>query len=447
MPDRYQQLVNSQIGSLIATQLGLPRPTQLRRYEPGEPVVAGPVLLGGADGGRLRKPATELLEHLGAQVHTEPTGDSYAALVYDATGITDVAGLRQVYEFFHAAIRRMGSSARLLVLATPPQECADRAERVAQQALQGFERSAGKEMRNGSTANLITVAPGAEAAMESTLRFFLSGCSAYVSGQVVRIDPPVEGQAGAPSDWAKPLDGRTAVVTGAARGIGESIATILARDGAHVVCLDLPGQGEQLAMVARRIGGSTLELDITDADAPASLTGHLRDHHDGADIVVHNAGVTRDKTLAGMSGEQWDAALEINLASQLRLTDALVDGDAIGFGGRVVSVSSLSGIAGNRGQTNYAASKAGIIGMVEALAERMRGQGATINAVAPGFIETVLTAEVAFARREVGRRMNSLSQGGLPRDVGETIAWLAGPASGGLNGQTVRVCGQSLLGA
>ena len=107
----------------------------------------------------------------------------------------------------------------------------------------------------------------------------------------------------------------------------------------------------------------------------------------------------------------------------------------------------MSGIAGNRGQSNYATSKAGIIGMVHALAPELRARGATINAVAPGFIETAMTAAMPFGTREAGRRMNSLAQGGQPVDVAETIAWLGAPSSAGVNGNIVRVCGQSLLGA
>jgi 3-oxoacyl-[acyl-carrier protein] reductase len=167
---------------------------------------------------------------------------------------------------------------------------------------------------------------------------------------------------------------------------------------------------------------------------------------------VHNAGITRDKLLANMDDARWDAVLAVNLRAQLELNAALLGGvgtaDApLRAGGRLVSVSSTSGIAGNRGQTNYAASKAGVIGMVRALAPRAAGQGITVNAVAPGFIETEMTAAMPFGTREAGRRINSLHQGGEPVDVAETVAWLAEPGSGGVTGQVVRVCGQSLLGA
>ena len=162
---------------------------------------------------------------------------------------------------------------------------------------------------------------------------------------------------------------------------------------------------------------------------------------------MHNAGITRDKTLARMDAQRWTSVMEVNLGAPMRITGALLDGGHLAAGSRIVGVASLSGIAGNVGQTNYALSKAGVIGWIERLAREVAARGITANAVAPGFIETQMTAAIPFAIREAGRRMNSMGQGGAPEDVAETIAWLADPASGGINGQVVRVCGQSLLGA
>ena len=243
------------------------------------------------------------------------------------------------------------------------------------------------------------------------------------------------------------FEGKVALVTGASRGIGASIASVLARDGAHVVGLDIPALGEDLRAVTAELGGSALEVDVTDADAPQVIADHLKSQHGGVDVVVHNAGVTRDKTIAGMDEGRWAQVLDINLSSQERIDDALLDTGVLNKGARVVSVSSMSGIAGNNGQTNYATSKAGVIGMVDSMAPVFAKAGATINAVAPGFIETQMTQAMPVPVREAGRRMSSLSQGGLPVDVAEAIAWFASPASGGLNGNTVRVCGQNLLGA
>jgi 3-oxoacyl-[acyl-carrier protein] reductase len=243
------------------------------------------------------------------------------------------------------------------------------------------------------------------------------------------------------------VSARVAIVTGAARGIGAAIAEVLARDGARVVGLDVPALGDELRAVAERLGGEALELDITDADAPARIAERFRPS--GLDVLVHNAGVTRDRTLAKMPADRWQELMEINLSSEERINDALIDDGVLAENGRIACVSSLSGIAGNAGQTNYATSKAGVIGMVEALEPllRERGHGQTINAVAPGFIETKMTGQMPLALREAGRRMNSLRQGGLPVDVAETVAFFASPASAGVNGNVVRVCGQSLLGA
>jgi 3-oxoacyl-[acyl-carrier protein] reductase len=236
-------------------------------------------------------------------------------------------------------------------------------------------------------------------------------------------------------------------VTGASRGIGASVAEVLARDGAHVVGVDVPAMASELERTTGALGGSSLTLDITDADAPAAIAQHLLDQHGGVDVVVHNAGITRDKTLGRMTQELWDAVIEVNLHAPLRIDSELVAREALRENNRIVLVSSISGIAGNAGQTNYSTSKAGIIGVVETFAPVTAKQGRTINAVAPGFIESKMTEAMPIATREAGRRMNSMSQGGLPVDVAETIAWFANPASAGVNGNVVRVCGQSLIGA
>ncbi|HYS37743.1 MAG TPA: SDR family oxidoreductase, partial [Pseudonocardiaceae bacterium] len=203
----------------------------------------------------------------------------------------------------------------------------------------------------------------------------------------------------------------------------------------------------ELSTVANEVGGEALQLDITAADAPAHLADYFTSRHDGVDIVVHNAGVTRDRKLANMDAGRWDAVLGVNLVGQVRINEALLTKKTLHANGRIIGVSSIAGIAGNTGQTNYGTSKAGVIGMVAAFAPKLARLGGTVNAVAPGFIETSMTAAVPLFIREAGRRMNAMAQGGLPVDVAETIAWYANPASAGVNGNVVRVCGQSLLGA
>jgi 3-oxoacyl-[acyl-carrier protein] reductase len=440
MADRYASFAHSGPGRVLIRRLGLPDPPRLRRYHPGDPVADGPVLLGSTTSGRLAAPVRKMLAQADVEV-ADAAGAPFGALLLDATGITDSTGLRALYDFFHPTARALRPGGRVIVLGTPPEDAANPREATAQRALEGFTRSAGKEFGRGSTAQLVYVAPGGETAAESTLRFLLSGRSAYVDGQVIRVGA---GEPVTPADWERPLAGKTALVTGAARGIGAAIARVLARDGADVIALDVPAAGDALAGVANDVRGRALQLDLTSADAGERLAGYLAG---GIDVVVHNAGITRDRTIAKMDRAWWDSVLQVNLSSQERINDVLLDRDLIRPGGRLIGVASIAGIAGNRGQTNYATSKAGVIGLVQSTAPALAGRQITINAVAPGFIETAMTAKMPVTLREAGRRMNSLSQGGLPVDVAETIAWFASPGSATVTGNVVRVCGQSLLGA
>jgi 3-oxoacyl-[acyl-carrier protein] reductase len=438
MSDRYAQLVKLPVAGTVVKRIGLPQPVTLER---GSSTIEGRVLLGGA--GRIAPAAARVLAEMGAESATAlddpvrtaaadagldaavfnpeaPAEHRFKALVFDASGLQDSAALVELQRFFHPTIRRVLPSGRVIVLGTPPGDAASVAEATAQRALEGFTRSIAKEVGRGATAQLVYVAPGAEDQLDSTLRFLLSPRSAYVSGQVVTVTASKRHPEAS-------LASKLALVTGAARGIGAEIADRLERYGAEVVRLD--------------IADADLELDITAPDAPETLA---RRFAGGLDILVHNAGITRDRTLAKMPEERWQGLMDVNLIAQERITDALLP--VLREDGRIVCVSSMSGIAGNAGQANYATSKAGVIGLVQALAPTLK-RGVTINAVAPGFIETQMTAAMPIAVREAGRRMNSMRQGGLPVDVAETIAWFASPASAGLNGNVVRVCGQSLLGA
>jgi 3-oxoacyl-[acyl-carrier protein] reductase len=443
MTDRYQDFVSSSLGQLLVKTLGLPNPVRLDRYVAGSPLVDGTVVVGGS--GRLVEHLPGILDGLGIETTAVPdAGSRYRGLVFDATGLTDPTQLAALRDFFTPLMRSLETCARLVVIGTPP-ESVKGAERIAQRALEGFTRSLGKEVGRGGTSQLVYVADGAEGGVGSTLGFLLSPKSAYVSGQVVRIGTSAKEPAESP-DWQRPLAGKVALVTGAARGIGEQIARVLARDGATVVGVDVPQAADDLIRLTQELDGDYLTLDITAKDAPQRIAQHLTRAHGGVDVVVHNAGITRDRRLANMDADRWSSVLDVNLVAPERITDELLAQQVIHDNGRIIGVASIAGIAGNVGQTNYAASKAGVIGLVDSLKDGLR-KGITVNAVAPGFIETRMTAAVPLATREVGRRLNAMSQGGLPVDVAETIAWLANPASTAVNGNVVRVCGQMMLGA
>lgn len=463
MTDQYQAFTQSPIGKFVVKNLGLPSPVALERFESAQPVVNGAVLVGATPSSVLSGAIAQVLSNIhadsyvgnnvalqqeaakvGLNLRPFNAGDKeskFKAVVFDASGIQNSEQLNELYKFFNPIARQVATSGRVIVIGTTPETAKTVKQAIAQRALEGFIKSVGKEFKKGITAQVVYVDEGAAANLESTLRFLLSPRSAYVSGQVVRVSKADVVDV----DWAKPLAGKTALVTGASRGIGEAIAHVLARDGAHVICLDVPQQQADLDRVAADIGGSTLAIDITAADAGEKIKTAAA-KQGGLDIIVHNAGITRDKTLANMKPELWDLVININLSAAERVNDYLLENDGLNANGRIVCVSSISGIAGNLGQTNYAASKAGVIGLVKFTAPILKN-GITINAVAPGFIETQMTAAIPFAIREAGRRMNSMQQGGLPVDVAETIAWFASTASTGVNGNVVRVCGQSLLGA
>ena len=443
-PNLYGSFIHSAPGAFLASKLGLPQPEKLRRYKAGEPALPGPVLLGGK--GRLAEPVRALLSDY-TVADSLDSGTKYGALVFDATGIDSIDKLAQLFEFFQPAMRNLAPSGACRGSRHHPRtgRLGRRADRPAR--ARGLPRSVAKELLRGATGQLVYVHPEAGAAatgLESTLRFLLSGKSAFVDGQVIRVG---SADSVAPASWDKPLAGKVAVVTGAARGIGATIAEVFARDGATVIVADIPAAGEALSDTANKIGATALALDVTAPDAAERLADFATERFGGIDIVVHNAGITRDKLLANMDEGRWSSVINVNLAAPHRITSGLVAKGVLKEGGRVIDVSSIAGIAGNRGQTNYGASKAGVIGMVDAESPLLAEKGITINAVAPGFIETAMTAAIPVGTREAGRLMSSLLQGGQTVDVAETIAYFASPASNAVSGNVVRVCGQSLIGA
>ncbi|VXB96057.1 3-oxoacyl-ACP reductase [Aeromicrobium sp. 9AM] len=449
MADRYQSLAHNPIGKFIVKNLGLPNPPVLERWNEGDPLVKGTVLIGAAAGGTLGKKLTATLKSSGiTSVGVRADGKTYKGLVFDATGISDTAGLADMQQFFTPALRSLARSGRLVVIGTLPEQAGSETAAIAQRALEGFVRSAGKEVGgNGSTANLVYVGAGAEDALGSTLEFLLSPKSAFVDGQVIRLGLTELVDADKVADPAKPLAGKVALITGASRGLGEAMARTLHRDGAAIVGLDVPQLSGELEAVMAELGGTAIAEDITSPEAPKVIAAALKKAHGGVDIVVHNAGITRDKRLKNMKTENWNLVIDISVGAPQRITAELLKQKLIRPGGRVIGISSIAGIAGNNGQTSYGTAKAGVIGFVNDLSKRVAKDGITVNAIAPGFIETDMVKTMPLGIREAGRRLSSLSQGGQPIDVAEAIAWYANPGSSAISGNVVRVCGQALIGA
>ncbi|MED5606242.1 MULTISPECIES: 3-oxoacyl-ACP reductase [unclassified Pseudomonas] len=451
MTDRYIAFANSNVGRRLVGAFGLPAPVRLERWSAGRTrPVDGALLLGGV--GNLGEAVLGFSQRLTDAVYaavegqyglprwTAEHGPKLKAMVFDASGLAGFDQLIELRNFFQGALKGLDLCPHVVILGRAPETLKDPVAASVQRSLEGFSRSLGKEIRRGGNVQLLYVGKGAEDQLEGALRFFLSPRSAYVSGQVIRLSA----YAGQVQDWSRPLVGKRALVTGAARGIGAAIAETLARDGAEVVLLDVPPAKDALDALAARLGGQGVALDICAPDAGEKLVEALPE---GVDIVVHNAGITRDKTVAKMSEAFWSSVIDVNLKAPQVLTQALLDAGKLHDDGRVVLLASISGIAGNLGQTNYAVSKAGLIGLAQAWAPALGKKGISINAVAPGFIETQMTAAIPLTIREAGRRMNSMGQGGLPQDVAEAVAWFAQPGSGAVSGQVLRVCGQSLLGA
>jgi 3-oxoacyl-[acyl-carrier protein] reductase len=367
---------------------------------------------------------------------------------YDATALLQVSELKEVYEFFHGIMRFIPPHARIVIVAADGQDQLAPEARAVSRALEGFARSLAKEVgRKGATVQLLALGSGRDARQRlgAVMQFFLSDHAAFITGQKIAINSRTKGQIEPP--LAGSLAGKVALVTGAAQGIGLAIARSLAAEGAHLLVLDRPENEDTLQSLAQELEGHAIARALGIKDSSNHIVTDIAAHVNHVDLVIHNAGVTRDRTLKKMSKEDWDLVLQINLQAVIDLNEALLERNILAAGGRIVCLSSISGIAGNFGQTNYSSAKAGLIGYAEGLSRELARQGITVNAVAPGFIETPMTGKMPFVMRQFARRMATLAQGGQPQDVADLICFLASPGALGISGQVLRVCGGHLMGA
>lgn len=431
------------ITNRIFSLLGFPEPTNLLRFN--DKNLLPKSLLAVAltseispiiDGCLQRLPINVIIDK---ELLSEKT---LSALVIDASQYQSDQSFNDIYHHLNGLLITLKKNSRIVIIAQSINEHQTHQDKAFIRSLLGFTKSLAKEVgRKGTTVNIIYIDNSVETELDGPLSFLLSSKSTFISGQSLQVAATKNSNL---VEKAKKI----ALVTGAAQGIGAAIAKTLARDGFKVIGLDIKPAQVMLITGMKEIDGEAISLDISSDNAGEELGLFLKDHQlNGFDLIVHNAGITRDKTLTKMPEHWWTNTLNINLLAVMRINEYLLKHNAINENGRIVCMSSMNGIAGQVGQTNYATSKAGLIGYVESLAKEISQKNITINAVAPGFIETTMTNQIPIITREMGRRMNALCQGGKTQDVAEAVAFFAQNSSYAVTGQTLRVCGLNFIGA
>jgi len=241
------------------------------------------------------------------------------------------------------------------------------------------------------------------------------------------------------------LTGKTALVTGSSSGIGAAVAKELAANGAQVAVHYRGNEAGAQAVVdaIRGAGGecALFQADVSDVDQATELVKQVQSDFGGLEILVNNAGTTRDTLLMTMSPEAWDTVIDTNLRSVYAVSKAAIRGMIRKRWGRIINITSVVGLAGQAGQANYAASKAGIIGFTKSIAREVASRNVTVNAVAPGFIPSALTDQMADEHKEEVLKATPLGRMGTPEEVAWTVAFLASERSGFITGQVISVDG------
>jgi 3-oxoacyl-[acyl-carrier protein] reductase len=461
MSDPWLELGRNPLARRVLQRVGLKTPPQLLRSNRpwADEVLADKRILFNR-GGLFEQALSSGLSAAKAHLHSlastsshessEPEPQVFQASLFDGTHIQNIRDLEQLYQFFRPQLRRMGFNHRIVILARATQEEGSPEVHACAQAIEGFARSLSKELGpKGVYVNTIRVP--CQSPSHASLRliplctYLLADYSSFMTGQTLSLD--LQGPPLSELPLGGSLAGKRVLVTGAAQGIGHAIARRYAEEGAHVIGLDRPEAKEALEDLVKSIEGESILCDLNGPQSIPSILTQLERAPAPLDILIHNAGITRDRSLFAMKPDHWQAVLHLNLEVVHDLTMAILQRGMIASQGRVLCMSSIVGIAGNYGQTNYSAAKAGLIGLVKGLSQHLGRDGTTANAIAPGFIETAMTSDLPFLAKQFGRRLCSLNQGGTPEDVAELVCFLGSPAAQGINGSVLRICGGNFLGA
>ncbi len=244
------------------------------------------------------------------------------------------------------------------------------------------------------------------------------------------------------------LEGKVAIVTGAAQGIGRAIAEVLARDGADIVVADLdPGRSQETVAAITKLGrrAVNVKVNVAEWNDVKNMTDQVLKDWGKIDILVNNAGVTRDGLLVRMKEEDWNLVLQVNLHGTFHCTKAVLQPMTKQRSGRIVNIASIVGAMGNAGQANYAASKAAVIGFTKSVAREYASRMVTVNAVAPGFVDTAMTQGLSQEVRDTLLKQIPLGRLGQPGDVAEAVRFLASEEAGYITGQVLHVNGGMLM--
>lgn len=362
------------------------------------------------------------------------------ALIVDGRDVKNEADLKVVFNQLQDGVKSIKSNGKVLIYSFQPELIKDTAHSSFQRSLEGITRSLAKELGGrGTTVNLVKIASDLDLTdYQITEDFFTSGRSAFITGQALIANDEIP----RPGD----LSDKICVVTGGAGGIGSATVQRLAAEGATVIIADIPQMDDRAKpLLSDKV--SFMGADLTDETARKQLLDDIKAKHGRIDVLINNAGITRDKTLKNMPEHYWDQVIAINLTAVIALTEEALEMGLIPDGGRIIGTSSISGIAGNFGQTNYTATKAALIGYAASKSKELKAKGITINAIAPGYIETEMVKTMPLMTRIFAERLTSLAQAGKPEDIAEAMAFLAHPGAQNINGQVLRVCGGSFLGA